>query len=1106
MKVLGLDIGTNSIGWALIDDTKEEIIAMGVRIFPVGVNEDKYNKSHVEESKNKSRRDARSARRRRFRQKMRRIELKKILTSLAIPAEIKSTNIEAYQLRAKAIDEKVSLADLGLIFLHLNKRRGFKSTRKDEILQEGDEDLGIKADKEAGKVKVSIEKLQTDIKNAGCRTMGEYFYSLIKQSSEQEKYAYNPQMPIERIRGRYTSRKLYGEEFDMIWNKQKEFYPNLLNAENYKNIKEKCIFYQRELKSQKHLINKCRFEKDKPCCPTSKPIYQEFRIWQKINDLIVSTAITDEGRPLTKGEKQILFDELQSKPSLKASEIKKLLFAKPKSVEINFDDKNSIKGNITRVKLIKALGEEYVNALSAEKLDQVWHYLHIQKDKNWLKKTALEKLQLTEQQAFAFAKINLEDDYGSLCSKAMGKILPHLKEGYQYSEACKKAGYHHSLDTEKANRPLEDSLKKLKANELRNPIVQRSLTEMKRLVNEVIGLYGKPDLVRVETARELRKPKEEREKMHNKNRDKDALRKEYADFLSQKLGEQISPRSSQITKYELWLELGADAEDLAKKGGNMEEFVKFSRRVSTGDKTKFNLWKECLRRSVYTGEIISLSDLFKSEIEVEHIIPYSKSMDNGFTNKTLCERKFNQDKGGRTPHEYIFDTFGKEAWNAFCERIKVFPKHKQDKLKMQEYPPADFLEQQLRNTAYIALKAGEMLAKVVKVELVKGQSTAQLRAHWGLNGALNRENPEIKNRGDHRHHAVDAVVIALTTKSLLDTLSKWNAYNPQRDLYQIDEKYLPKQIWGGKLRTQLDKHLEGMLISHRADNRLIVRKKGRIFTKSKGVFKTKTTFAVRGALHEETLYGKIIFPHKNHPHFKEGDAIYVVRKKLSAFKEVKELREIIDLKVLEVLKARVDTFSGKIKEAFKGAEQGEIKMYSPTGKDVAIQKVRIGRNFSEPILLRPKENKKLFVESGNNYILGIYENPVSKERKFKVVKFFDAVRLKAAGKPVLQNSLDDFRLIHKLKKGDMFIMVNEHEDEVLNMDKKALFKNLYKVIKFSQGKIYLGLHYVAKFGDDDENNSTAQENDRVQVRIYRNALKFRAVKVKIDILGRISMA
>ncbi|TAF36409.1 MAG: hypothetical protein EAZ66_07635, partial [Alphaproteobacteria bacterium] len=344
-------------------------------------------------------------------------------------------------------------------------------------------------------------------------------------------------------------------------------------------------------------------------------------------------------------------------------------------------------------------------------------------------------------------------------------------------------------------------------------------------------------------------------------------------------------RSSEITKYELWLELGADAEDLAKKGGNMEEFVKFSRRVSTGDKTKFNLWKECLRRSVYTGEIISLSDLFKSETEVEHIIPYSKSMDNGFANKTLAERKFNQDKGERTPYEYIFNTLGKEAWNAFCERIKIFPKHKQDKLKMQEYPPADFLEQQLRNTAYIAVKAGEMLAKVVDVELVKGQSTAQLRAHWGLNGALNMENPEIKNRGDHRHHAVDAVVIALTTKSLLKTLSESNAYNPQRDLFQIDEKYLPKQMWGGKLRKQLDKHLESMLISHRADNRLIVRKKGRIFTKSRGVLETNTTFAVRGALHNDTYFGYIKFPNDKHSYFRKGQVVAKVRKPIDSLSD-----------------------------------------------------------------------------------------------------------------------------------------------------------------------------------------------------------------------------
>ncbi len=263
-KILGLDLGSNSIGWALVDDKKKRIIDTGVRVFQEGVNR---ITGGSEESKNKVRRDARGARRRNARYKMRRDTLCNALGHLDMfpkdGHEIEAFfEIDPYVAREKGISEKISLLELGRAFYHINQRRGFSSNRKtaskeDSTIFKGTDD------------KAGINEVKQKLTEDNFKTVGEYLANL------------NPHE--ERRRNRYTLRSWYKEEFEKLWENQKQFYPELLTDKEKEYI-QNVIFFQRPLRSQKRLVGYCTFEPKKRCTPKSSPVFQYFRILEQLNN------------------------------------------------------------------------------------------------------------------------------------------------------------------------------------------------------------------------------------------------------------------------------------------------------------------------------------------------------------------------------------------------------------------------------------------------------------------------------------------------------------------------------------------------------------------------------------------------------------------------------------------------------------------------------------------------------------------------------------------------------------------------------------------------------------------------------------------------------
>lgn len=1076
-KTLGLDIGTNSIGWALVEDEKK-IIDNGVRIFPVGVKEEDFLKNGKEVSKNVDRRIARGIRRRFHRFKLRRERLIDILSKnmmMPVDNEFYSTR-ELYELRYRGLDEKLSFTEFGKILLMLNKRRGFKSNRKTTASAE--------AKKEEGKVKEAISELQQKIVENNCRTIGEYFTLLFKQTDAIPNW-HNKDNPIDRIRSRFVGREMYIAEFDMLWDKQKAFYPNVLTDALRTKIRDEIIYYQRNLKSQKGLVARCRFEPYKRCAPKSSFLFQEFRIWQQLSS--VRFASGDRiGQSLTVEEKEKVFSFLNIKKKATVTDVKTVL-GLPRN--ITFNDVFDLLGNTTVARLIDALGEEIYTSLTENQGFELWHILSYSNNTEGLKDIVKRKIgqnilpELTSEQIEKYSEINFEEGYGNFSTKALNKILPHLRKGIAPFEAFTAAGYDPTKKIVGGKVKEVMKIDALKPNELRNPIVQQMMGETFRVVNAIVAKHGKPDMIRVELARELKKPKIRREEDRNKAIQKKKQREEYAEFLSERLGKKIEPSDPEIRKYELWLEMGCEDSEL----NDLESFLKRGRVI---DARKYKLWKECGRISPYSGKVISLTKLFSPEIQIEHILPYSKTMNNEFTNLCLCEEAINKDKGKKLPYEY-FASKGEQTLNEFKSRVAVFGQGKRNRFLAKEIPE-DFLNSQLTNTSYGAREVTsrfEMLLPPIqkddkmspRVQVVNGQATGTLRRLWGLNAILSKGDIDTKNRGDHRHHAIDAIVVACTTPRLMHTLaaySKFDALNKLKNdkITQPWEEFL----------SDTGEAINNIIISYRNEKRLIGKRPNKIKQRNlnkypEGCFRTNNK-SIRGSLHEETLYGMI----KNN-----GDDNFVSRWPIEKFTKVGQLEKVVDHKVREILLERVKKYGGDLKKAFAENLDDPLYMYSLRGKKVPIKKVRILNPAENLVEIRPG----VFVETGNNYKIAIYGTWEDKKKDFETITFWETVKRALNHDPIVLEEKNGKPLLLSLAQRDTVIMFEHHPDEIEWDNVEYIRNNLFRVRKFDvNGIIYVDYLYIT---------DTDDKKDRNRLFYQFSPNTFSCIKADVDILGKI---
>lgn len=1045
-KILGLDLGTNSIGWALVNEAeseteKSEILRVGVRVNPLTVDELTNFEKGKSITTNADRTLKRSARRNLQRFKLRRENLIKILiennilsdSTLLSEAGNKST-FETYKLRARAVTEKISLEEFARVLLMINKKRGYKSSRKAKSQDEGQLIDGMEIAKHLyaqnqtpGQFVLGLLKegkkyvpdfyrsdllneldriwnfqrqffpniLTDDFKvqiagkgktNTSKIFLGKYgLYTAENKGADKRQQSYlwradalNKQLSAEELAfvicdlngtitnssgylgaisdrskelyfskqtvGQYLMKQLemdpnfslrnkvfyrqdYLDEFNVLWETQAKFHSELTD-ELKSEIRDVVIFYQRRLKSQKGLISFCELENKQivtetegkrktktiglRVCPKSSPLFQEFKIWQILNNLVVKQKRGGEARSLIQEEKEVLFAELSIKEKLTKDAALKILFKNHKELDLNFP---VIEGNKTQFALFEAyqkiveitghdeydfssmdasetielvrgvfdgLGYKtefltFNSNLEGKNLElqpfyKLWHLLYSFEGDN--SKTGNEKLiekiqnltGLNKEAAIVISNISLQDDYGSLSTKAMRKILPYLKEGHEYSLACVYAGYRHSKSSltkeEIEKKELRDKLEILPKNSLHNPVVEKILNQMVNVVNSVVENFGKPDEIRIELARELKKSSKEREDLTKAINKTTTEHEEIKQILNREFGFTHVSRND-IIRYKLYIEL-----------------------EPRGFKT------------LYSNTYLPREKLFSKEFDIEHIIPQSRLFDDSFSNKTLEARSINIEKGNETAYDYVQAKYGQEGADIYLETIEELfsaqkiSRAKCNKLKMKGADiPDGFIARDLRDTQYIAKKAKSILEELVRnVISTTGSITDRLREDWQLIDLMqelnwnkydklglteiieNREGHKIRRikdwtkRNDHRHHAMDALTIAFTKLSHIQYLNNLNARSDKSgSIYGIEQKELYRDDNGKikfnppiplhEFRQEAKKHMENTLISIKAKNK-VVTSNINITKKHNGLLK-KAQLTPRGQLHLETVYGSM---------------------------------------------------------------------------------------------------------------------------------------------------------------------------------------------------------------------------------------------------------
>ena len=1199
--VLGLDLGVGSIGWCLIaldaQGDPAEILGMGSRVVPLN------NATKAIEAFNagaaftaNQERTARRTMRRGFaRYQLRRYRLRRELEKVGMlpdAALIQLPLLELWELRERAATagRRLTLPELGRVLCHINQKRGYRHVKSDAAAIVGDEGEKKKDSNSAylAGIRANDEKLQDEHK-----TVGQYFAEQLRQNQSE-----SPTGGISyRIKDQIFSRQRYIDEYDQIMAAQRVHYPDILTDAFIRMLRDEVIFMQRPLKSCKHLVSLCEFEKQEKVmrvqqddgkggrqlverrvkfgpkvAPKSSPLFLLCRIYEAVNNIRL-TRPDGSPRDITPEERAKIVAHLQSSASLSFAALKKLLKEKA-IIADQLTSKSGLKGNSTRVALAAALQPypQYHHLLDMEletrmmsvqltdeetgevterevavvtdsyvrqPLYRLWHILYSIEEREAMRRALITQLGMKEEDLDGGLLDQLyrldfvKPGYGNKSAKFICKLLPQLQQGLGYSEACAAVGYRHSnspTSEEITERTLLEKIPLLQRNELRQPLVEKILNQMINLVNALKAEYG-VDEVRVELARELKMSREERERMTRQNEERKKANDKVAERIRQ-CG--LYPTKPHIQKYMLWEEAG----------------------------------KVCL----YCGRSIEEEQCLNGDdMEVEHIIPKSVLYDDSYGNKTCACHECNQTKGNRTALEYIrakgWETKYMERINDLLKEKKIsYSKHQRLRW-LKEDIPSDFLERQLRLTQYISRQAMAILQQGIRrVSASEGGVTARLRSLWGYGKILHTLNLDrydsmgetervsregeateelrIKDwskRMDHRHHAIDALVVACTRQSYIQRLNRLSSEFGREDKKKEDQEAQEQQATETGRLSNLERwltqrpHFSVRTVSDKVAEILISYRPGqRVVTRGRNIYRKKMAdgrevscvqrgvLVPRGELMEASLYGKII---------SQGRERIVKRYPLHDLKG-----EVVDPRLRELIAEYNQEITSKVKA--KGAP-----LYLDAAEKQEVRSVRCyvtQPSVAKAIPIRFDERGRAitFVQSGSNHHLAIYRTPKGKLVE-SIVSFWDAVNRARYGLPLIikypRKAMEqviqredipesvlsllppaDYEFVEVFQQNEMAVVGLPEEElrrAVDTQDYRTLSEHLYRLKRISS-KDY-EFHYHLDTDDPDETDSSKKKKKRVRntsgriPRIYRirgiGSLQRKNVhKVCVDLLGRIS--
>lgn len=1098
MRIFGFDIGVTSIGFAVIDYQPEgeagKVLQMGVRIFPEARDPDGT-------PLNQQRRQKRMMRRQLRRRRQRRRLLNELLCEAGLLPPFSKTQrtrghsktewekvmaLDPYALRALGLSEKLRPYDFGRALYHLSKRRHFKGR---DLVDDEDTNVdksSVDTKPQRGSGKGAIETISTEeaeakkngaatltILQAEGKTLGQWLET--KKASAAKGVP-----PTDRRRGVHAHRNVVEEEFEKLWRAQAEHHPTLKNGQLKARIQD-AIFAQRPVFWRKNTLGECRFMPGEALCPKGAWLSQQKRMLEKLNNLAV---VGGNARPLDDEERAAILRKLQTQVSMTWGGVQSALAplykarGEPggqKSLKFNLEigGDSKINGNPLEAKLVGIFGKAWAGHPNKQAIRDAVHERLWQADygeigdqrvvilssaerverRAYAVQSLIDDFGVTKEEAAQLKALKLPTGWEPFSMAALKAFLPHLEVGVRFGALVSGPEWHEWRNETFPNReqPTGEILDRLpspnrrstmgreeqrRIAKLRNPTVVRTQNELRKVTNNLIRVYGKPHKIRVEVGRDVGRSKREREEIKSVIRRNERERKKASDDLKSK---GIDPSLDDITK---WL-----------------------------------LWKECGEFDPYSNQPISFDSLFRrNEFDIEHIWPRSKYPDNGFGNKTLCLKALNIKKANKTP----FEAFGNDPeWQDMKDRMwgrvkaRAMPKGKAVRFCREEPLPEDFASRQLNDTRYASKLILAQLKRLwpdlgpeapVHVHAVTGSVTAQLRKLWNLNNILSDDGE--KTRADHRHHAIDALVVACAHPGMTQKLSRyWQAKDDP------SAKRPSLQPPWSSIRADAERGLEETIVSHR------VQKK------------------VSGPLHKETVYGD------TGTRIKDGEIEYMILTKRRPVSDLslgvlsndnisKTTRNapyvVTDQAVRRVIRNYLEKHGGDPKKAYP-----PYPRLSEKGPE--IRKVRTLEKRQKKVTAAAANGR---VELDELHHIAIFRLPDG-TCKFELVKLFEAARRISQKRPVVRRETD---------KGEQFVMSLAPGDAVEFLDNKEI--PIWKVCgAWSNGQVVLTPNFDARPTTKTEAKRLKVDGPRKEFRPQASTfLKPTVRKLSIDPIGRVRPA
>jgi len=727
VRILGLDGGIASIGWAVLDMNANAgtILGAGTRMFDAPETDKQRTPT------NALRRQHRGQRRviRRRRQRMTAVRQLFVTHGLLTDSgreALAAPGLDPWALRVAGLDRALSSSELSVALGHIARHRGFRSNSK--------RDRGNNAPGDTSKMLKAIAA--TEARLARWRSVGEMFV----QEPEYAARKHNRDGDFSRS----VLRRDLESETRTIFSAQRRL-GNPDATEELEAAFASAAFDQRPLQDSEHMVQSCPFELTEMRAARRGYAFEMFRLLSKLNTLRLVSGGTEQR--LDADQIAAVARDFGHQKKITFKSLRRLLDLDPRArfdgiaPEAEIHDVVARSGNAAEgtAALRQAVGDGGWRVLMGqpEQRDRIAEIITFRDDpasiRRGLIETGLEPVLIdalmlgVAEGAFAQFK-----GAGHISAKAARALLPGLARGLMYSEACEDVGYDHAARAE------------VKLEDIRNPVARKALGEMLKQVRAIVREYGLPDYIHVELARDVGKSAEERDEIsrgiETRNKEKDKRRAEFAELLYRE------PDEAELLRFELWREQNG--------------------------------------RCLYSDEAIPLTALVATDntVQVDHILPWSRFGDDSFFNKTLCTARANQEKQGRTPFEWFTADRTPAEWDAFAARVEgckgLRGRKKRGFYLRQNAAEVEekFRSRNLGDTRYATRVLAGLLTRLYPADGQRhvlarpGALTAKLRRAWGLEDI--KKDGAGKRRSDDRHHALDAIVIAATSESMLQRLTR----------------------------------------------------------------------------------------------------------------------------------------------------------------------------------------------------------------------------------------------------------------------------------------------------------------------------------------------